>query len=99
MEQFQLEMHEDKTRLIEFGRFAVDSRKERGDKKPETFDFLGFTHICSRKKNGGFTIYRKTIAKRFRAKIKDVREKLFRRRHQSVPKLGAWLRAVLQGHF
>jgi RNA-directed DNA polymerase len=97
--KFQLEMNEEKTRLIEFGRFAIESRKERGDKKPETFDFLGFTHICSRKRNGSFTIHRKTIAKRFRAKLKDVREKLLRRRHQPVPKLGAWLRAVLQGHF
>jgi|ERR1035438_10066840 hypothetical protein len=99
MAKFQLEMNEDKTRLVEFGRFAIANRKERGDKKPETFDFLGFTHICSRKKNGSFTIYRKTIPKRFRTKIKDVRENLLRRRHQPVPKLGAWLKAVLQGHF
>jgi group II intron reverse transcriptase/maturase len=99
MSQFSLEMHEDKTRLIEFGRFAIENCKERGDNKPETFDFLGFTHICSRKRNGIFTIYRKTIAKRLRAKVKDVREKLFRNRHQPVPKQAIWLKAVLQGHF
>ena len=98
MAKFSLEMHEDKTRLVEFGRFATENRKKRGDKKPETFDFLGFTHICSRKKNGTFTIYRKTIPKRLRVKIKDVREKLFRNRHQPVAKQGTWLKAVLQGH-
>lgn len=97
--KFQLEMNEDKTRLIEFGRFAIENRKKSGDKKPETFDFLGFTHICSRTRNGSFTVHRKTITKRFRAKIKDVREKLLRRRHLPVSRLGAWLRAVLQGHF
>jgi hypothetical protein len=84
--KFQLEMNEDKTRLIEFGRFAIENRKERGDKKPETFDFLGFTHICSRMRNGSFSVRRKTITKRFRAKIKDVREKLLRRRHLPVSK-------------
>ena len=99
MAKFSLEMHEGKTRLVEFGRFAIENRKERGDKKPETFDFLGFTHICARKKNGSFTIYRKTIPKRLRAKIKEVREKLYRNRHRPVSKQGAWLKAVLQGHF
>jgi hypothetical protein len=99
MAKFSLEMHEGKTRLVEFGRFAIENRKERGDKKPETFDFLGFTHICARKKNGSFTIYRKTIPKRPRAKIKEVREKLYRNRHRPVSKQGAWLKAVLQGHF
>jgi group II intron reverse transcriptase/maturase len=99
MAKFGLEMHEDKTRLIEFGRFAIENRKERGEKKPETFDFLGFTHICSRKKNGSYTIYRKTIPKRLRAKIKDVRKELYRNRHQPVAKQGAWLKAVVQGHF
>jgi RNA-directed DNA polymerase len=97
--KFSLEMHEGKTRLVEFGRFAIDDRKEREEGKPETFDFLGFTHICARKKNGRFTIYRKTIAKRLRTKIKDVREKLFKRRHKPVSEQGSWLRAVMQGHF
>jgi RNA-directed DNA polymerase len=99
MAQFSLEMHEEKTRLVEFGRFAVKDRKERGDKKPETFDFLGFTHICAQKRNGSFTIYRKTMSKRLRAKIKEVRDKLIRNRHRPVAEQGAWLKAVLQGHF
>jgi group II intron reverse transcriptase/maturase len=97
--KFGLEVHEGKTRLIEFGRFAVGNRQGREQGKPETFDFLGFTHICSRKRNGNFTIYRKTIVKRLRAKIKDVREKLFRNRHRPPSVQGAWLRAVMQGHF
>jgi group II intron reverse transcriptase/maturase len=94
-----LEMHEGKTRLVEFGRFAAKNRQERGERKPDTFDFLGFTHICSTNKNGSFKIYRKTIAKRLRAKIKVVRETLRRNRHRPVAEQGAWLRAVMQGHF
>jgi group II intron reverse transcriptase/maturase len=97
--KFGLEMHEGKTRLVEFGRFAIENRKKRGEGKPETFDFLGFTHICAKAKSGRFTIYRKTIAKRLRAKIKVVRETLFHNRHRPVAELGAWLRAVMQGHF
>jgi group II intron reverse transcriptase/maturase len=97
--KFSLEIHEGKTKLIEFGRFAIENRKEHGEGKPETFDFLGFTHICSKKKNGRFTIYRKTITKRLRDKIKKVRETLLRERHRPVSEQGAWLRAVMQGHF
>ncbi len=97
--KFGLEMHAEKTRLIEFGRFAIKGRQERGEGKPETFDFLGFTHICSRNKNGHFKIYRKTITKRLRAKIKVVRETLRRNRHQPVAEQGAWLKAVMRGHF
>lgn len=97
--KFSLEMHEGKTNLIEFGRFAIENRKEHGEGKPETFDFLGFTHICTKKKNGRFTIYRKTITKRLRDKIKKVREQLFRKRHRPVSEQGSWLRAVMQGHF
>jgi len=97
--KFSLEMHEGKTKLIEFGRFAIRNRKEHGEGKPETFDFLGFTHICTKKKNGRFTIYRKTITKRLRAKLKKVRELLLRQRHRPVSEQGSWLRAVMQGHF
>jgi RNA-directed DNA polymerase len=97
--KFSLEMHEGKTKLIEFGRFAIENRKEHGEGKPETFDFLGFTHICSKKKNGHFTIYRKTIIKRLRDKIKKVREMPLRKRHRPVSEQGAWLRAIMQGHF
>jgi RNA-directed DNA polymerase len=94
-----LEIHSEKTRLIEFGRFAESNRTERGEGKPETFDFLGFTHICSRTLKGNrFTIRRKTIAKRLRAKLKAVRIEIIRRRHEPVPVLGKWLRSVVQGH-
>ena len=95
-----LEIHSEKTRLIEFGRFAEANRAERGEGKPEMFDFLGFTHICSRTLKGNrFTIRRKTIAKRLRAKLKEVRENIMRRRHEPVPVLGKWLRSVVRGHF
>ncbi len=98
--QYGLEIHGEKTRLIEFGRFAEANRMERGEGKPETFDFLGFTHICSRTQKGNhFTIHRKTIAKRLRAKLKEVREEVMRRRHEPIPVLGKWLRSVVQGHF
>jgi RNA-directed DNA polymerase len=98
-DQYGLEIHKEKTRLIEFGRFAEANRAERGEGKPETFDFLGFTHICSRTQKGNrFTIRRKTIAKRLRTKLKEVREAIIRRRHEPVPALGKWLRSVIQGH-
>jgi group II intron reverse transcriptase/maturase len=98
-DQYGLEIHREKTRLIEFGRFAEANRAERGEGKPETFDFLGFTHICSRTQKGNrFTIRRKTIAKRLRTKLKEVREAIVRRRHEPVPVLGKWLRSVIQGH-
>lgn len=98
--KFGLELHQDKTRLIEFGRFAAANRKEQGEGKPETFDFLGFTHICARKrKDGSFTVRRKTIGKRLRKKIQDVCAILMRNRHKTVVEQGRWLRAVVQGHF
>jgi group II intron reverse transcriptase/maturase len=98
--KFGLELHQDKTRLIEFGRFAAANRKEQGEGKPETFDFLGFTHICARKrKDGSFTVRRKTIGKRLRKKIQDVCAVLRRNRHKTVVEQGRWLRAVVQGHF
>lgn len=97
--KFGLELHPDKTRLIEFGRFAAENRKSRGEGKPETFDFLGFTHICARTREGNlFTVRRKTIVKRMRNKIKAVRAELVRRRHDPVPKQGKWVRSVVQGH-
>jgi hypothetical protein len=97
---FGLELHRDKTRLIEFGRFAASNRAQRGVGKPETFDYLGFTHICATTlTNGCFTVRRQTIAKRLRAKVKEVKVELLRRRHEPVPAQGKWLRAVVQGHF
>ncbi len=97
--KFGLEMHNEKTRLLEFGRFASANRTKRGDGKPETFDFLGFTHICARtRKNDRFTVRRKTIAKRLRAKLKEVRKEIKRRMHTPVPAQGKWLRSVIFGH-
>jgi RNA-directed DNA polymerase len=98
--EYGLEIHSEKTRLIEFGRFAEVNRAERGEGKPETFDFLGFTHICSRTRKGNcFTVRRLTIAKRLRAKLKEVREEIKRIRHEPIPIQGRWLRSVVQGHF
>jgi group II intron reverse transcriptase/maturase len=95
-----LELHQGKTRLLEFGRFAATNRQQRGESKPETFEFLGFTHICVKQKsNGGFTVLRKTIGRRLRQKAKEVREALLPRRHEPVPVLGRWLRSVVQGFF
>jgi RNA-directed DNA polymerase len=97
--KFGLEIHHEKTRLIEFGRFAMANRTKRGEGKPETFDFLGFTHICATtRKTKRFTVLRKTIAKRLRAKVKEVREGIVRRMHDPVPEQGQWLRSVLNGH-
>ena len=97
--KFGLALHPDKTRLIEFGRFAADNRRRRGQGRPETFDFLGFTHACATRRDGGFTILRKTIAKRVRAKLREVRETLMRHRHESVARQASWIKRVLQGYF
>lgn len=100
LKSFGLELHEEKTRLIEFGRFAAKSRKERGEGKPETFDFLGFTHYCARRRSdNGYTVRRKTIAKKMRAKLKEVRQDLKRNRHKPVGWQGQWLKSVVRGHF
>ena len=97
--KFNLELHPDKTRLIEFGRFAAGRRKERGLGKPETFDFLGLTHICGKTRDGRFWLRRVTIKKRMRAKLKQVKAELRRRRHWPIPEQGRWLASVLRGHF
>ena len=100
MRRFGLEMNSEKTRLIEFGRFAMENRAKRGEGKPETFDFLGFTHICAKtRKDGYFTVKRKSISKRLRRKVKEVGEKLNRMRHAPVPEQGKWLRRVIQGFY
>lgn len=96
--KFGLELHPDKTRLIEFGRRAAIDRRRRGLGKPETFDFLGFTHICARTRNGRFWVRRITIAKRMRVKLKAVNEQLRRRRHDPLPVQGRWMTSVLRGH-
>jgi group II intron reverse transcriptase/maturase len=98
--RYGLELHPDKTRVIEFGRFAREARRRRGLGKPETFDFLGFTHICGRSpKSGRFRVERRTMAKRLRAKLAEVKTSLKRRRHDPVPRQGTWLQSVLTGHY
>jgi len=100
LRKFGLELHPDKTRLIEFGRFVAASRKQRGKGKPETFNFLGFTHICGQaRKNGKFLVLRKTIRKRLLAKLKEVKDELRKRMHQPLAEVGKWLRSVIQGYF
>ena len=98
--KFALELHSQKTRLLEFGPYAISNRQRRGEGKPETFNFLGFTHICVRKRsNGMYTVLRQTIRKRMQAKLNEVKAELRRRMHHPVPKMGEWLRAVVGGHF
>jgi group II intron reverse transcriptase/maturase len=97
--RFGLELAPEKTRLIEFGRFAARDRARRGLGKPETFDFLGFTHCCAKTKNGRFMLKRITIAKRMRTKLREVKAELKRRRHHSIPEQGRWLGSVLRGHY
>ncbi|MFT0174931.1 reverse transcriptase domain-containing protein, partial [Paraburkholderia mimosarum] len=96
--RFGLKLHEDKTRLIEFGRFARENCRRRGKGKPQTFDFLGFTHCCGKSRKGKFAIVRLTSAKRMRAKLLAVKEELRRRMHQTIAEQGRYLRAVVNGH-
>ena len=96
--RFGLELHPDKTRLIEFGRFAARDRQLRGLGKPETFDFLGFTHICGKTSKGRFWVQRVTIKKRMRVKLREVKDQLMARRHQPIPEQGRWLASVVRGH-
>src|SRR5664280_2586962 len=96
--EFGLALNTEKTRLIEFGRFAARDRKARGLGRPETFDFLGFTHICAKTKKGRFKLKRITISKRMRAKLREVKTELMRRRHLPIPDQGQWLASVVRGH-
>jgi group II intron reverse transcriptase/maturase len=99
MRKFNLELHPEKTRLLEFGPFAMDNRQRRGEGKPETFNFLGFTHICVKKRsNGMYTVLRQTIRKRLQAKLNEVKAELQRRMHLPIPEVGKWLQAVVRGH-
>lgn len=99
MEKFALSLHPDKTRLIEFGRYAVERRAKRGLGKPETFNFLGFTHIAGRTQKGRFLLIRKTRRDRMRAKLRAIKEELRQRMHDSIPEQGKWLRQVVRGYF
>jgi group II intron reverse transcriptase/maturase len=95
---FGLGLNEEKTRLIMFGRYAAERRAERGLPKPETFDFLGFTHICATRKDGRFKLTRVTSKKRLRAKLREVKTELVRRRYEPIPDQGRWLESVVRGH-
>jgi RNA-directed DNA polymerase len=98
-EEFALQLHPDKTRLIEFGRFAAADRKRRGLGKPETFNFLGFTFICGRSRQGSFQLKRKSRRDRVRAKLKEIKEELRRQMHHSISEQGNWLAQVIRGFF
>src|ERR1700681_3864117 len=99
MRKFNLELHPEKTRLLEFGPFAIRNRQRRGEGKPETFNFLGFTHICVKKRNNGrFTVLRQTMRKRLQTKLNEVKAELQRRMHEPIPEQGKWLQAVVRGH-
>ncbi|MGO8752040.1 MAG: group II intron reverse transcriptase/maturase [Thermoguttaceae bacterium] len=97
--KFGLELHPDKTRRIEFGRYAELNRKRRGEGKPETFDFLGFTHISGKNRKGYFTVKRQTIGQRLRKKLQELKQQLRQRRHEAIARTGKWLRSVVQGYF
>src|SRR5882757_2823831 len=99
LKKFGLDLHSDKTRRIEFGRFAEQNRKRKGEGKPETFDFLGFTHISGKDRNGNFTVKRRTIRKRMRAKLREIKQQLYQRMHDPVAQTGEWLKSVVQGYF
>jgi group II intron reverse transcriptase/maturase len=99
LEKFMLSLHPDKTRLIEFGRFAATNRKRRGLGRPETFAYLGFTFICGKSRQGRFLLKRKTRGDRMRAKLRDIKVELQRRMHWPIPEQGEWLRQIVVGHF
>jgi RNA-directed DNA polymerase len=99
LREFSLTLHPDKTRLIEFGRYAAQNCERRGLGKPETFKFLGFLLICEKSRQGDFQIWRKSRRDRMRAKLREIKEELRRRRHWPVPEVGAWLAQVVAGYF
>ena len=99
LQKFSLELHPEKTRVIEFGRFASADRQARGESKPASFDFLGFTHICGKTGSGKFLLLRRTMRKRMRKKLHEMKVELQRRRHLPIPEQGAWIRSAVQGHY
>lgn len=98
LKDFGLELHPEKTRLLEFGRHTIDDDPGGGSGKPGTFDFLGFTHICARGRTGKFRVERRTIKKRMRAKLAEIKRELRRRMHDPIPEVGKWLGSVVEGH-
>jgi RNA-directed DNA polymerase len=99
LQEFALSLHPDKTRLIEFGRFAATNRERRGFGKPETFNFLGFTFICGKSRAGKFLIHRKSRRDRMRARLKEIKEGMRLRMHWPIPQQGKWLAQVVGGYF
>ena len=99
LEEIALTLHSEKTRLIEFGRRAAVGRQKRGESRPETFNFLGFTMICGKSRRGKFLLWRKSRRDRLQAKLLAVKEELRRRMHQPIPRQGEWLRGVVSGWF
>ena len=99
LKEFNLELQGEKTRLIEFGRYAAEDRARRGEGKPGTFNFLGFTHMCGRTRKGQFCVLRQTMKKRMQAKLINLRIEMKRRMHQPVPEQSQWLRSVVMGHY
>jgi hypothetical protein len=99
LQQFSPELHPEKTRLIELGRFAGQESKAGNLGAPETFDFLGFTHVCGTTEKGAFQVERRTMQKRMTAKLHELKLELQRRRHQPIPKQVRWLRRVVEGYF
>ena len=97
--QFALELHGDKTRLLEFGRHTAERRKRRGLGKPETFTFLGFILICGKTRRGAFQLQRKSRGDRMRAKLQEIKAQLRERMHDAIPEQGRWLKAVVTGYF
>ena len=97
--KFGLEIHPEKTRLIEFGRFAATARRKRGQGKPETFTFLGFTHVCGTNARGHSVVWRHTAAKRMRARLRAIQQELRRMMHEPVALVGAWLKRVVEGYY
>jgi len=100
LSKFGLEVNAEKTRLIEFGRFAIQNRQQRGEGKPDTFTFLGFTHYCGkRRKDGTFIVRRKTVRKRMVAKLRLIQADLHYRMHEPVASVGKWLQKVVAGYY
>jgi RNA-directed DNA polymerase len=100
LHRFGLALHPEKTRLLEFGRFAAENRHKRHQSKPETFAFLGFTHLCGRRRGDGrFVVKRRSMSKRLRAKLQAVKQTLLWQRHKPIPEQGSWLRRVVQGYY
>ena len=99
LRKFDLDINTEKTRLIQFGSLAAKFREEDGLRRPETFDFLGFTHICGKSRQGKFILIRRTITKRMRNSLKAIKDELMHRRHLPIPSQGAWIRSVVRGYF